>query len=538
MQKIINLGFRIYLFKIGSIMNENIEYLAQIKKKYDNDRRYFAVFADTLLDNGKTEQAEQIVFENLQKFVNSISGILVLSKILIKKKNYQKALSILEAILKNGKKSAKIYRTCAEITMEIGDRKKTEYYLIELKKVDPLDSMVKSMVASSIVEEDLLSEENEEKEVFPLFSESEEKVESEVEPFARESHLRPKDRLEYDDSISDDELLEREGVKKEAIEELFAIHSNGSSLDDDLHIEQFDNDFDEDEDEDEDENVLKEKLNLKKSSVIDDFFRDKTHSDETDPKEMEKGKKEHEIEKEKDDSEISFLLTEDDTYDLVEESREKTAIINVEPFKHKKIEVEVKEENNLTNEQHFNADILTASSENILQRQDELDFLDEERSLDSDETPEGEPEKKSSPSFCIDDENSFKKVVVDKVLGDDNTPKKRDMKIVTSTLGEIYSAQGEYHKSKEIYYQLLKKDPENQEHKINFIEAEFGMASARINEELEYYCNLTKKHPDNRKYSDRYKSYSAELELLKKEKDAKIAGLNILGKKEVELTKE
>ena len=505
-------------------MNENIEYLAQIKKKYNNDRRYFAIFADTLLDNGKTEQAEQVVFENLQKFVNSMSGILVLSKILIKKKNYQKALSVLEAILENGKKSAKIYRTCAEIAVEIGDRKKAEYYLVELKKVDPLDSMVKSMIAASVVEEDLLSEEDKKEEVSPLLSESKEEGESEVDPSSGESHLRPKDRLEYDDSISDDELLEREGVKKEAIEELFAIHSNGSSLEGDLHIEQFDDDFNEDE------SVLEEKLDLKKSSVIDDFFRDKTHSDEIDYKEMEKGKKEYETEK--DDSEISFLLTEDDAYDLVEENREKTAIINVEPFKHKKIEIEAKEEESLINERHLNTDTLTTPNEKILQRQDELDFLDEERSLDSDETLEGEPEKGSSPSFCIDDDKNFKKVVVDKVLGDDNTPKKRDIKIVTSTLGEIYSAQGEYHKSKEIYYQLLKKDPDNQEHKINLIEAEFGMASARINEELEYYRNLTKKHPDNKKYSDRYKSYSAELELLKKEKDAKIAGLNIPKKEE------
>ena len=51
------------------------------------------------------------------------------------------------------------------------------------------------------------------------------------------------------------------------------------------------------------------------------------------------------------------------------------------------------------------------------------------------------------------------------------------------------------------------------------------MASARINEELEYYRNLTEKHPDNKKYSDRYKSYFAELEILKKEKDNKIAEL-------------
>ena len=491
-------------------MNENMEYLAQIKKKYDNDRRYFVVFADILFDNGKIEQAEQIVFENLQKFVNSISGILILSKILIKKKNYQKVLFVLEAILKNGKKSAKIYRLCAEAAMELGEQKKAEYYLAELKKIDPLDSMVKAVITSSTLAEDPSLEETKDEEISSLSSESED----EVEYFGREAHFRPKNRLEYDDSISDDELLEKEGVKKEAIEELFAIHSNGSSLDNDLNIEQSDNEFDENE------SVLEEKINLKKSSAVDDFFRDKIDSAEIDFKDAKKK------ENKKKDSDISFLLTEDDTYDLIEESREKTADLNVEPFKRKEVKTVVEEENHFIDEQLFNADTSASVGENILRQQNEMDLLDEKRNLDLDgAVDDGVEREKSSSSSRVDDEKSFKKVVVDKVLGDDNTLKKRDMKIVTSTLGEIYSAQGEYHKSKEIYYQLLKKDPDNQKHKINYIEAEFGMASARINEELEYYRNLTEKHPDNKKYSDRYKSYFAELEILKKEKDNKIAEL-------------
>jgi len=161
------------------------------------------------------------------------------------------------------------------------------------------------------------------------------------------------------------------------------------------------------------------------------------------------------------------------------------------------------------------------SSASLLRTYDDIDLVEEERIYaQADESENGADF--SGGSIQIDADNSFKKVVVDKVMGESEIPKKRSFKIATSTLGEIYSAQGEYHKAKENYYELMTKDPDNSDYRIKFTQAEFNIAAIRINEELDYYRNLTDQFPDMIKYRERYESYQNEYNNLKAELDQKI----------------
>lgn len=164
------------------------------------------------------------------------------------------------------------------------------------------------------------------------------------------------------------------------------------------------------------------------------------------------------------------------------------------------------------------------SQQNLLRGYDDIDLVEEERVYArADDAENGE--EHSGGTIQIDIDNSFKKVVLDKVIGESETPKKRSFKIATSTLGEIYAAQGEYHKAKENYYELMTKYPDNIDYRIKFINAEFNIAAIRITEELEYYKNLMDQYPDMTKYRDRFESYQNEYNNLKLELEQKIETL-------------
>lgn len=188
---------------------------------------------------------------------------------------------------------------------------------------------------------------------------------------------------------------------------------------------------------------------------------------------------------------------------------------------------------------------LSFNENRILRSYDEIDLLEEERvynqagdiSFKEDDSSDKGSEKvdtseleykKNSDSnrpigILIDDDKNFKKVVVDNVIGDKNIPT-RDNKIsiVTPTLGEIYSTQGEYQKSKDIYIKLVQKEPNNIEHKVNLYIAEYNIVKARINVELDYYKNLLETHPNNEKYKSRYNNFKTELKKVKTETNKKI----------------
>jgi len=178
---------------------------------------------------------------------------------------------------------------------------------------------------------------------------------------------------------------------------------------------------------------------------------------------------------------------------------------------------------------------LSFNENKILRSYDEIDLLEEERvyrqagnlslSEDGDDIDYDnfDEENNNSTGILIDDDVNFKKVVVDKVIGDTESPKSiNKISIVTPTLGEIYSAQGEFQKSKEVYQKLVQKEPENLDHKINLITAEFNLTKAKITVELDYYRNLLETYPDNEKYKSRFKNFETELEKVKIDTNKKI----------------
>ena len=182
---------------------------------------------------------------------------------------------------------------------------------------------------------------------------------------------------------------------------------------------------------------------------------------------------------------------------------------------------------------------LSFNENKILRAYDEIDLLEEERvykqagnlsipeeNNESEDNNSFENDSNNSTGILIDDDVNFKKIVVDKVIGDTDTPKsEKKISIVTPTLGEIYSSQGEFQKSKEVYQKLVQKDPDNLEHRVNLIKAEFNITKARITVELDYYKNLLRSHPENEKYKTRYKNFVIELEKVKKDTEHKIVSL-------------
>jgi len=219
---------------------------------------------------------------------------------------------------------------------------------------------------------------------------------------------------------------------------------------------------------------------------------------------------------------VSVAVEQEAEFDLVEDIRKSGEFDSLETMMKQHDQTTAAEQNfaelpDSVIPQHERAD----SSASLLRSYDDIDLVEEERIYaQADELENGSD--MAGGSIQIDVDNSFKKVVVDKVMGEAEIPKKRSFKIATSTLGEIYSAQGEYHKAKENYYELMSKDPDNSDYRIKFIQAEFNIAAIRINEELDYYRNLTEQFPDMIKYRERYESYQNEYNNLKAELDQKI----------------
>ena len=263
-----------------------------------------------------------------------------------------------------------------------------------------------------------------------------------------------------------------------------------------------------------------------------------------------------EIEKEsKDKDEKRFIQHENmelEEIDLIEDNRkEEDKSVIIDSYKDLELEKSLitpdKKKNKIEDPDKVNSkeklkkvNEFTFNENKILRAYDEIDLLEEERvfkqandmsSKESDNiknevTKDSSEVANNSTGILIDDDKNFKKVVVDKVIGDIKKPKNSNkISIVTPTLGEIYSSQGEFQKSKEVYQKLIQKEPENLKHKINFQIAEYNIAKARITVELDYYKNLLDTHPENQKYKSRFDNFKEELKKIKNETNEKIDNL-------------
>lgn len=557
-----------------------IDYKKQTKiceLRMKTDSSYLPLLLDCYLNTGKTTKAERLVSRYLSERSEDKAFMFLAAKTFIVNRKYEKAEETLESLLESGHKNVKIFQLLSTLALEQGDRSKYLKYSAEIKRLDPFFSGLKRI--NDILEEkfsfksELILDNKEIKEKTIqndlrtpvdfsdkgkadkgiLFKEDSKAInekspqdnEDIPQELEEENHfVRNKEVPEG--GFNFEHLKEEEGSNNNHFVRTRKMPEGGFKFD---HLTE-----NQDKSNLETKEVfepLEEKKEFDDSFVEDTYFQEK-QSEKFPERDLELAElmnddKTEEKEEEFNDSFVeethyknklqkisAFIESQEVNEDLADKLRKE---IEDEELLESSKEDLLKESNPLVDlnpelkerVKNIIPSIPTDSGinkNNILRAFEDIDLVEEERVLtridSGDHNNKKETLNDTKSGILIDNEDSFKTKIVDKVLEGEEKPRKKNIKIATSTLGEIYSSQGEYQKAKETYLNLLKQYPDNLDFRKKYLEAEFKAGASRLKEEIDYYKELTEKYPDNESYQKRFKQFNKEYSNLETEFKEKI----------------
>lgn len=463
----------------------------------------FARLAEYLLQMNRIPESIEICKSGLNYHPNYPNAHFVLGKCYFKTKDFDAAESEFNKVLLHDPEHVQAHHLQAQIMKERGW---SNAYLLWLKRaltVDPLDKLSQSLI-------DDYSEEE---------MELEEATELEQETYDTTEQTVVEEKL-FDDEyeVTNDEVeTEIEDLEQEE------VYSTTDVIKEDVEPPSIGDEYDEEKLAEEEVAAENEEDDKRYEYIIDDIFKDEVASDEsveTLEEEIESYEEPEEFVEEKDD--ISEAVSEEVVEEQLQDEEEIVAQIRdkidqfedeekaqqevsthfeekVEDSEEKiedtyavkdEIEKEVEEEmpelktseNDLMEEET----IIDEIDQGIVEEPnsevyEEISTLDRERAArevfgDDDVLEEPKEEIETKPDFEFITKEPVEKtdvqkgdeVVTEETLQVTETPKEEKTSsstkdpIVTSTLGEIYAAQGHFTKAIGVYEILLKKNPDNQ----------------------------------------------------------------------------
>ncbi|MBN1968983.1 MAG: tetratricopeptide repeat protein [Candidatus Delongbacteria bacterium] len=483
-----------------------MDQISDFKKKFKTEKFYFIRLAEHYFENGEIKKCEKLMTDYGYEYENFVSVDILRAKILQKSKKFEESLTILERLAVLEPKNQLVFELMGEAYLGLGISEKYRDCLKKIYETDPFNKSVKTLLGydnrKSIVDYEETS-----------IGKSDEKVDPEFE----ENELVIKSGSSYaSDMRSHKEVLTNKRI--EALKNFKnKIHRNENLNEDDIennlkpHVDIVSH-FEEFEEKEEtlkglDDNLQNEEIKVENDVILPDLSMDNdpAYNFKEIEKETSSEMSPEKSERPSDDVDVFDLLEEEVTPNekLVEASDE----YNEEELK------KIIQKSAILNEEE-----LSEFSQSVKFYND-IDLVEEERVFST----ENDEEATNRLGFIVDEESNFKKVVVDSLVKPDKKVQtKKQIKIATTTLGQIYDAQGKYQEARDNYKEMLQKDPNNIDYKIKLVDAEFNIGRTRVEEEMNYYTALLDKFPENKKYLDRFKKFKEELDYLKKERDDKV----------------
>lgn len=519
----------------------NIDYKKQIKsceQLVKKNQIYLPLLLECYLEIGKTTKAEKLISKYSDKETDNLAFLLLAAKTFIQTQHLEKADIFIKKALKIDKYNVKAYQIKSELALEDGDRKKYLESNADIKKYDPFYSKLNKL-------NDILEEQ------FPFNSEIIQSENNITKPevnnindnsFTDNKDLRMPIDLEnenkqekgiYFQTKTEEKLLPKEDyyVRSKKIPEggFNFDHLTDKNNNNKQSSKEFDDSFV--------EAVCFDKSQQEEKDQIDDFSDIINEDNDSSTQKFNDSFVEDSHYKEKLNKISAFIESQEIDNDLASQLRKEIEDEELVEKEEKELQKKPKLSNEISKSEHIiektskikekiSSDI-GINENNILRAFEDIDLVEEERVFSSLGNNNTNNEELQDDDFIkggilIDDKPNFKTEVVDKVLGNQETPRKKNLKIATSTLGNIYSTQGEFQKAKETYLNLLKQYPDNLDYRKKYLQAEYDAGISRISEELNYYKELSIKFPENENYLKRLKQFQKENDDLTKEYQLKI----------------
>ena len=358
----------------------------------------FARLADSYLKEGRVDEAIELCKEGLQYHPSYVTGTFVLGKAYIAKGDYEKAEEELKKVLSYDRQYLSAHKLLGDLMTKLGWENKAALHYKDILRIDPLEEKIRQLVET-------LSPESELQEVAP----NEEKIIEEEE-----------NKEEYISNSEDEKIIENDIVEdwKEELEKAFPEKESETSTD--IFEEQTSQ-------QEESETLVPEETKQQDENKEEEFFFDFSEIEEEN--------------KSPEESSPSPLLEKNKTTEQTEQTEQ----------------TEETEETPLL----FEEEVTPEKYENETST---IPPTEEPRSEETnppipppDEAIQKTEENKESPSPASEKEQHEQGA--QEPEPPTHNKGKKEKQIVSPTLGEIYTAQGQYAKAIKVYETLLEKKP-------------------------------------------------------------------------------
>ncbi len=171
--------------------------LNRVVKLYEKDRKYFAFYADILVQSGDPVRAKKVLKANINSYPEYTSGELVLGEIFFNENKFDQAEMLFKGAVKKDPGCVKAYKYIADIEDRKGNAHDRLEALKSVARLDPMDPDAKNILMISDNDFSFKGEEapNEE--------------DTALEPVEKEEFIPPEITAEQKIEILDDEVLHK-----------------------------------------------------------------------------------------------------------------------------------------------------------------------------------------------------------------------------------------------------------------------------------------------------------------------------------------
>ncbi|MBN2857319.1 MAG: hypothetical protein JXN63_02850 [Candidatus Delongbacteria bacterium] len=171
--------------------------LNRVVKLYEKDRKYFAFYADILVQSGDPVRAKKVLKANINSYPEYTSGELVLGEIFFNENKFDQAEMLFKGAVKKDPGCVKAYKYIADIEDRKGNAHDRLEALKSVARLDPMDPDAKNILMISDTDFSFKGEE----------APTEDNTAS--EPVKLEELIPPEIATEQKTEILDDEVLHK-----------------------------------------------------------------------------------------------------------------------------------------------------------------------------------------------------------------------------------------------------------------------------------------------------------------------------------------
>ncbi|HXK49103.1 MAG TPA: hypothetical protein PKW56_01420 [Clostridiales bacterium] len=171
--------------------------LNRVVKLYEKDRKYFAFYADILVQSGDPVRAKKVLKANINSYPEYTSGELVLGEIFFNENKFDQAEMLFKGAVKKDPGCVKAYKYIADIEDRKGNAHDRLEALKSVARLDPMDPDAKNILMISDTDFSFKGEE----------APTEDNTAS--EPVKQEELIPPEIATEQKTEILDDEVLHK-----------------------------------------------------------------------------------------------------------------------------------------------------------------------------------------------------------------------------------------------------------------------------------------------------------------------------------------